>query len=348
MAEPPATRAKGKRKTDDPDAIPSIEEPSSSIAGSRPTSSHQSRDFDFGHQSDTRDPSEDPSSHRSTRSKKRKLDGLSQSVTSSISGDSQKSIEINSAHPSRAASEVTGVKTRSNSSRDNSRSMSSSQNPVLTPAGEQLESENTETPAIADTPPENAGDESGPDVQPMRRGRPPNRGRGRGRGGRGGRGGLTRTNSSIKPKKTNSGRGRGGRGGRGKKTSSIRRVQAAYDRQKDLRSAFRTVAKAVKDGLEVLAEKNLKVMQDEPDFYKKQPQYDKVLDELDTIQEQVQQKIDAKAQWELMRVQNRKEMNDAYVNAVFQVCRVFDFNKQILTLLLVTNRRPPRRSHGQN
>ena len=120
-------------------------------------------------------------------------------------------------------------------------------------------------------------------VTVSRRGRPPGRGKGGGRGGKGGgrgggrgkgkgKGGLSRQNSGVpetvkKP---------AGRGGRGKRTSANHMVQVAYDRQAHLKQNFKEVARMVRVGLDLLAEKSLDMVREDPHLLQKVPEFEKV------------------------------------------------------------------------
>ncbi|KAG5946366.1 hypothetical protein E4U60_004204 [Claviceps pazoutovae] len=96
--------------------------------------------------------------------------------------------------------------------------------------------------------------------------------RGRGRGGRGGRGrgrggGKGVANASVS-KPTTASRGRGvTRRGRVKNFSDSR-VQAAYERQRDLKANYQAVALALKPALQELAERTVDDMLQRPDSYK--------------------------------------------------------------------------------
>jgi hypothetical protein len=95
------------------------------------------------------------------------------------------------------------------------------------------------------------------------------RGRGRGRGGRGrGRGGGRGASSAGVTKTTTSRGGRGGtRRGRAKNFSDSR-VQAAYERQRDLKATYQAVAHALKPALQELAERSVDDLLQNPDKYK--------------------------------------------------------------------------------
>lgn len=109
----------------------------------------------------------------------------------------------------------------------------------------------------------------------------PTRGRGRGRGGRGrGRGGG-RGASNIGVTKTTA--TRGGRGGtrRGRaKNFTDSRVQAAYERQRDLKATYQAVAHALKPALQELAERSVDDLLQNPDKYKDTSEYVSVVEEL--------------------------------------------------------------------
>lgn len=107
------------------------------------------------------------------------------------------------------------------------------------------------------------------------------RGRGRGRGGRGrggGRGGASA--STTVAKTTTAPRGRGGlRRGRAKHFTDSR-VQAAYERQRDLKATYQAVAHALKPALAELAERSVDDMMANPEAHKQSPEYRRVMDQL--------------------------------------------------------------------
>lgn len=101
--------------------------------------------------------------------------------------------------------------------------------------------------------------------------------RGRGRGGRGGRGrgrgGGRGASTAALSKSTTASRGRGGtRRGRVKNFSDSR-VQAAYERQRDLKATYQAVAFALKPALQELVERNVDEMLQKPDSYKQATEY---------------------------------------------------------------------------
>jgi hypothetical protein len=110
-------------------------------------------------------------------------------------------------------------------------------------------------------------------------------GRGRGRGGRGGRGrgrggGRGGASNAVIAKTTATRGGRGGtRRGRAKNFSDSR-VQAAYERQRDLKATYQAVAFALKPALQELAERNVDDMLRNPDMYKNTPEYPVVVEQL--------------------------------------------------------------------
>ncbi|KFA75174.1 hypothetical protein S40288_02815 [Stachybotrys chartarum IBT 40288] len=97
--------------------------------------------------------------------------------------------------------------------------------------------------------------------------------RGRGRGGRGSRGGRGRGGGRGAPNAavTKAAAAKPGRGGtrRGRaKNFSDSRVQAAYERQRELKANYQAVAHALKPALQELAERNIEEALQNPDLYK--------------------------------------------------------------------------------
>lgn len=109
--------------------------------------------------------------------------------------------------------------------------------------------------------------------------------RGRGRGGRGGRrgrgGGRGASSSAAVSKQAPSTRpGRGGtRRGRAKHFSDGR-VQAAYERQRDLKSVYQAVAHAIKSALQELADRSIDQLLKHPDSHKEAAEYEPIMQQL--------------------------------------------------------------------
>ncbi|KAE8446670.1 hypothetical protein EG329_011713 [Mollisiaceae sp. DMI_Dod_QoI] len=112
--------------------------------------------------------------------------------------------------------------------------------------------------------------------------------RGRGRGGwRGkrGRGGV-KTKAKVAPKKivaAPKGRGRG-RGGR-RKASVNPRIDALNVRAAELKSQYSALARLQKNALELLSEKSLKMVKEDPTYHESLPEYDEVTAALDQLLE---------------------------------------------------------------
>lgn len=348
-ASPPATRA-SKRK-----ASESLQSATSSVIESRPSSSGSFQEVPSGNASqlaNSRDSSEDEEDQRTTHGKKRKLDYSGTSVHSSImehrqssSSTGPPSLPLSRASEPTPPREINGrtVASISASDYDGTPSYSDYQNknavPALSPddeptysqlaeSPENFESQNADTPENVETPEnlDEAAEENdgSPEIQPVRRGRPPNRGRGRGRGrgGRGGRGGLTRANSGVMSKGTPTPSTRGGyrgRGGRGKKYSSNRLVQAAFDRQKDLKSAYRQVSKAVREALILITDKNLEFMKDDVKAHEKQPEFRRVLHQLDQRYNRRMIGREHQNNWERRKAENKLKTNKEYTREVYKV-----------------------------
>jgi hypothetical protein len=147
-----------------------------------------------------------------------------------------------------------------------------------------------------------------------RRGRP-KKGEGRGRGRGGGRGGKT-----VEPSRQNSQDPEptklAARGGRGRRMSSNRMVQAAYDRQLHLKKSYREVARLVRLGLDAIAERNLDMIEEDPSFYRRQQEYQQVLDALDAAETSA-----------LSKEERRRRMHEEYLKTKLEL--VSDYARQI-------------------
>ncbi|KAK5652523.1 hypothetical protein OQA88_10429 [Cercophora sp. LCS_1] len=110
-------------------------------------------------------------------------------------------------------------------------------------------------------------DENAPEEVPVHTTTTSTRGRGRGRGR------VYRGKGKIAkpaPVKATSGRGR-----RHKVYESVK-AQAAHERIQELKSAFATVAKAVKPAVQEIADRNLNQLMQDPSIYKKVPEYENI------------------------------------------------------------------------
>jgi hypothetical protein len=166
-------------------------------------------------------------------------------------------------------------------------------------------------------------------VTVSRRGRPPGRGKGAGRGGRGGgRGGRGRGRGKSGLSRQDSGipetavKKSGGRGGRGKKTSANHMVQVAYDRQADLKQNYKEVARIVRVGLDLLAEKSLDMLRDDPLHHTKVREFRKVSRDLDNRRNAVISSHEKLYAMKVEHAKKEKEMNDEYTKLEFEVSQV--------------------------
>ncbi|KAM4068094.1 hypothetical protein HRG_009620 [Hirsutella rhossiliensis] len=133
------------------------------------------------------------------------------------------------------------------------------------------------------------------------------RGSGRGRGGRGGRGGGRGGNSnSATPKQTpNNSSGRAPtRRGRVKNFTDMR-VQAAYDRQRDLKATYQMVANAVKPALEELCIRQVDQLLDNYDPNNQSPDMVRMAAELQQRYDTVIAEHDAALHHKLQGVERR-------------------------------------------
>ncbi|KXJ94309.1 hypothetical protein Micbo1qcDRAFT_193514 [Microdochium bolleyi] len=147
------------------------------------------------------------------------------------------------------------------------------------------------------------------------KGRGSGRGRGRGRGGYG-RGTGRKTNTASTATHFSRGRGRGR--GRGRiKTYSDSRVQAAYDRQRELRDLYSEVAGAVKPALEELAEQTLKSIIEDPACYKEAAEFKVVQDELNARFAEACRAADNQLNASLSIIKKTHELNTKFANRSF-------------------------------
>lgn len=153
-----------------------------------------------------------------------------------------------------------------------------------------------------------------------------NRGRGRGgRGGRGrGRGGGRGTSNAAISKSTNaSSRGRGGtRRGRVKNFSDSR-VQAAYERQRDLKATYQAVAFALKPALQELAERTVDDMLQKPDSYKQADEYLPIVGQLKDKLDNKLRECDRRLECDLTLAKHSFDADQYVAEKEFQVCHSF-------------------------
>jgi len=106
----------------------------------------------------------------------------------------------------------------------------------------------------------------------------PSKGRGRGKGkGRGKRKSLAKAKTFAgvkKPVPT-------GRRGRIKQYNDPR-VQAAYERQREVKSAYLSIISHMKPALEELASRNIEKLKKDPEIHKTVPEFDIITEQLDT------------------------------------------------------------------
>ncbi|KAH7037741.1 uncharacterized protein B0I36DRAFT_345815 [Microdochium trichocladiopsis] len=147
------------------------------------------------------------------------------------------------------------------------------------------------------------------------KGRGSGRGRGRGRGGYG-RGTGRKTNTASTATHFSRGRGRGR--GRGRiKTYTDSRVQAAYDRQRELRDLYSEVASAVKPALEELAEQTLKAIIEDPSCYREVAEFRVVQKELEARYHQAVRAADSQLSANLAILKSTHELNTIFTHGSY-------------------------------
>lgn len=148
--------------------------------------------------------------------------------------------------------------------------------------------------------------------------------RGRGRGGRGGRGrgrgGGRGGNANAGVAKLTS--TRGGRGGtrRGRaKNFSDSRVQAAYERQRDLKATYQAVAHALKPALQELAERNIDELLQNPDMYKNTAEYGPIMSCLQQNFKKQLNEVRSRMEWDLKLAKDMLDAERYVIEQEFQV-----------------------------
>jgi hypothetical protein len=137
------------------------------------------------------------------------------------------------------------------------------------------------------------------------------------RGGYGGRGGARKTlarKTAVAKRGGNRGRGRGRH-----KTYNQPRVQAAYERSKDLRELYSDVSSAMKPALERLAEHTLNQMIEDPEFHTKVPEYAAIQDELDHRLDSTLQRLEFEENLRLQIVGTKHDLEDQISHEKFTV-----------------------------
>ncbi|XXH04858.1 E1 ubiquitin-activating protein aos1 [Hypoxylon texense] len=127
------------------------------------------------------------------------------------------------------------------------------------------------------------------------------------------RGVTKRTARKPPPKRGVRGKGRG----RGK-TFSDPRVQAAYERQRELRELFSTVSMAVKPALDEIADQSVKKLLEEPESYKETPEYLEVQQQLDAQLKQVIETADLELRTKLKIAERTYELESNRLNQSYQ------------------------------
>jgi hypothetical protein len=163
------------------------------------------------------------------------------------------------------------------------------------------------------------------------RGRGGRGGRGRGRGG--GRGGATASAGVTKTTATRGGRG-GTRRGRAK-TFSDSRVQAAYERQRDLKAVYQAVAAALKPALQELADRSIEDLLQDPESYKRAAQYLPILNELQARLDTRNKFNDNRYELDLKAAESTFEAEQYMINDAYEVSCPTNLHILALSLLLL-------------
>ncbi|PKS11931.1 hypothetical protein jhhlp_001226 [Lomentospora prolificans] len=163
----------------------------------------------------------------------------------------------------------------------------------------------------------------------------PSRGRGRGRGkGRGKRKSLAKTKALAAVKKLVP----TGRRGRIKQYSDPR-VQAAYERQREVKTAYLSIISHVKPALEELASRNIEKLKKDSNAHKAVPEHDIVKNQLDAKLTEVTGHADKVLETQLGLIERSHEKNTEFQNMQYEngvedaVERFYDAQLERLRLL---------------
>ena len=113
-----------------------------------------------------------------------------------------------------------------------------------------------------------------------------------------------------------------GRRGRQKVYESSR-VQAAHERQRELKAAFNQVSNAVRAALEDLADRNLNVLKKDPVAHEKTAEYQKIKAFLDQRLEDRQSELNLQLEKDLATHTHELNAKQQYVDDAFKVCPGF-------------------------
>lgn len=129
-----------------------------------------------------------------------------------------------------------------------------------------------------------------------------------------GRGVTKRKGRKPAPKKGGRGKGRGQ-----KKTYEDPRVQAAYERQRELKDLYSTVSAAVKPALEEIADQSVKNLLQDPDSHRDCPEHDEVKQQLDDQYKHVIDTTETEYKTRLMISQRKLDLETERIRKSFQV-----------------------------
>lgn len=164
----------------------------------------------------------------------------------------------------------------------------------------------------------------------------PSRGRGRGRGkGRGKRKSLAKTKALAAVKKLVP----TGRRGRIKQYSDPR-VQAAYERQREVKTAYLSIISHVKPALEELASRNIEKLKKDSNAHKAVPEHDIVKNQLDAKLTEVTGHADKVLETQLGLIERSHEKNTEFQNMQYEVGVYFPSIPLHLHLLPLRHPRP--------
>ena len=110
------------------------------------------------------------------------------------------------------------------------------------------------------------------------------------------------------------------------KTFSDSRVQAAYERQRDLKAVYQAVAVALKPALQELADRSIEDLLQDPESYKRAVQYLPILHELQARLDNRNQVINNRYELDLGVAQSTFEAEQYMINDAYDVSRPTNLN----------------------
>ena len=102
-----------------------------------------------------------------------------------------------------------------------------------------------------------------------------------------------------------------------------------------MKQNFKEVARMVRVGLDMLAEKSLDIVRDDPIYFQTVPEFEKVMNDLDARRNAVVSQHDRLYNMRVEHARKKKEMDDEYAKIEFEVSHMPNWRTLYLTFYLV-------------